>query len=137
MTRIMSKIFVISFAVIVVIGIFTILFFWADRNERDAAQRDKECWKKIYEIIEASPKDKADWIKQTISDRVSFRGGVDYCRALEFIRNGTELSSTGVCYSSETENTSAMSKTRDIRWSISYADSVNALHQRSCLGDCW
>ena len=91
MTRKIRKIFVISFTVIAVIGIFALLFLWADRNARDSAQRDKECWKKIYEIIEASPKDKADWIKQTISDRVSFRGGVDYCSALEFIRNGTEL----------------------------------------------
>ena len=64
------------------------LFSWADRHDRREHLRQKECWKEIYFVIEKSPKDKAEWIKETISHRRLLLGGVDYGDALEFDKNG-------------------------------------------------
>ena len=74
------------------IGIIVInqLFSWADRQDQREHLKQKECWKEIYSIIEKSPKEKVDWIKQTIEDRISFLGGVNYCNALELIKNGQD-----------------------------------------------
>lgn len=72
-----------------IIGLFVLLFAWAERRDRAEWLRQKGCWKKIYVVIEASPKEKAEWIKQTISNR-AFLGGVDYCTALELIENGQD-----------------------------------------------
>jgi hypothetical protein len=66
------------------------LLSWASRHDQNEYMKQKACWKEIYTIIEKSPKEKAEWIKQTISNRRYLGGGVDYCSALDFIENGQE-----------------------------------------------
>ena len=66
------------------------LVSWGNRHDQNEYMKQKECWKTIYTIIEKSPKEKAEWIKQTISNRRYVLGGVDYCNALDFIENGQE-----------------------------------------------
>jgi hypothetical protein len=75
---------------VISIGIyaFTLLLSWADRHDQKARLKQKECWHEIYQIIARSPKEKADWIKETVSVQRGLGGGVDYCNALELINNG-------------------------------------------------
>mgnify|MGYP001605313816 FL=1 len=80
---------------ITVVAIISILLFirllaWADRHDRAAEMRQKACWQEITAIIEGAPPNRADWIKQTVRNRVSLLGGVNYCKVLEFIRNGDD-----------------------------------------------
>ncbi len=80
------KIFlIVVFAVL--IGILALIYRWDDKSKKEYALRDKQCWKEISAIVEASPKEKADWIKLTIRN-MAFRGDVSYCGALEFIKDG-------------------------------------------------
>lgn len=85
-----ARIAMISLAVIVGIVLLAQFFTWGDKYDRTVAQRQKECWKEIYLIIEASHVKKADWIKQTVSNQSSGFGGVDYCGTLELIKNGQD-----------------------------------------------
>ena len=66
------------------------LFSWANRHDQNEIMKQKECWNEIYGIIEKSSKEKADWIKETISIRRGLGGGLDYCSTLEFIKNGQD-----------------------------------------------
>ncbi len=86
----LAKTLAISAVAAAGIGLFIYLLSWADRGDKQEFLRQKECWKEIYAIIEKSPKEKAEWIKETIANRRSFRGDVNYCGALEFIDNGQE-----------------------------------------------
>lgn len=88
--RTMGKVLGITLAASLAIGLFILLYFWAERQDRNTIMKQKQCWKEIYAVIEKSPKEKADWIKQTVTNRASLFGNVDYCGTLYFIENGQE-----------------------------------------------
>ncbi len=73
---------------LVAIWLIIHLFSWAGRHDRRELMKQKKCWNEIYAVIEKEPKEKAEWIRRTVDDRRLLAGGVDYCGALEFIRNG-------------------------------------------------
>lgn len=85
-----AKIALASIAAAVGILLLVRLFAWADKHDVEAAQRQKECWREIYLIIEESPGKKADWVKQTVSNQSSALGGVDYCKTVKLIKNGPD-----------------------------------------------
>ncbi len=87
--RMIGKVISVLLAASAGIWLIIQLFSWADRHDQNELMKQKECWKAIYAIIEKSPKEKADWIQQTILNR-GLLGGVDYCKALAFIENGQE-----------------------------------------------
>ena len=88
--RTLGKILGITLAVSVVIGLFILSFSRAERHDRNAVMKQKQCWNKIYAVIEKSPKEKADWIKQTVTNQSSLFGNVDYCHIFDFIENAQE-----------------------------------------------
>ena len=87
--RMIGKVISVLLAASAGIWLIIQLFSWADRHDQNELMKQKECWKAIYAIIEKSPKEKADWIQQTILNR-GLLGGVDYCKALAFIENRQE-----------------------------------------------
>lgn len=86
--RKIGKVISVLLAVSAIIWFLIQIFSWAHRQDQHERMKQKECWKTIYTIIEKSPKEKAEWIKQTISNERLLLGGVDYCSALAFIENG-------------------------------------------------
>jgi hypothetical protein len=86
--RKMGKVISVLLALSAIIWLLIQSFSWAHRYDKKALMKQKECWKTIYTIIEKSPKEKAEWIKQTISSERLLLGGVDYCSALAFIEKG-------------------------------------------------
>lgn len=84
--RRLVKVLAISFFIVAASGGIMLLFSWGKKHDREVLQRQKECWKAVYVIIEKSPKEKTDWIKQTLTNSKSVLGGVDYCGALDFIK---------------------------------------------------
>ena len=87
--RMIGKVISVLLAASAGIWLIIQLFSWADRHDQNELMKQKECWKAIYAIIEKSPKEKTDWIQQTILNR-GLLGGVDYCKALAFIENRQE-----------------------------------------------
>ena len=86
--RMLGKVIVVIIAASASLWLLIQLFSWADRHDQNELMKQKACWKAIYTILEKSPKEKAAWIKETISIRRGLGGGLDYCSALEFIKNG-------------------------------------------------
>ena len=74
----------------VLFGILVLLYIGSAKSEKEDAIRQKHCWNEIYAIIETSPQSRADWIKLTIQNRANYRGDVNYCSALELIKNGQD-----------------------------------------------
>lgn len=88
----MDKLVAVLTITILVLGGMGMHFMlnWNDRENRQQFLRQKECWKEIYAEIEKGPSAKAEWIKQTITNQITIRGGENYCRALKFIKNGQD-----------------------------------------------
>lgn len=80
----------ITLAASAAIGLIMLIFSWAERRDQNAVMKQKQCWKEIYYVIEKSPREKSDWIKQTVTNQASLFGNVDYCGTLKFIENGQE-----------------------------------------------
>lgn len=88
--RTLGKVLGATLAALVVIWLVILLFSWAARNDRNAALKQKQCWNEVYAVIEKSPRENADWIRQTVTNRASLFGNVDYCGTLNFIEDGQE-----------------------------------------------
>ena len=83
-----AKAIFVSVATILVIGGFTLLFSWADKQDRKTHLKQAACWNEIYDVMVKSSKERADWIRQTVTSDTKLLGGVDYCNTLEFINSG-------------------------------------------------
>jgi hypothetical protein len=88
--RTLGKVLGITLIASVAIWLVILLFSWAGRQDRNAVLKQKQCWKEIYVIIEKSPKEKADWLRQTVTNQTSLFGNVNYCGMLKFIEDGQE-----------------------------------------------
>jgi hypothetical protein len=77
----------LTVVIAVIISMFVLVDIWSDNKGKEEVVKQKQCWKDIYAIIDASPQNKADFVEVAIQDRMKYLKGVDYCSALKFLKN--------------------------------------------------